>query len=75
MEAIVECCAGLDVHQATVVACLKRGPAGKRAGKEIRAFGTTGQEPRQMREWLRASGCTLVAMESTGVHTTTHPAV
>jgi transposase len=68
MEAIVECCAGLDVHQATVVACLNSGPAGKRAGKEIRTFGTTGQELRQMRDWLRASGCTLVAMESTGVY-------
>jgi transposase len=68
MEAIVECCAGLDVHQATVVACLNSGPAGKRVGKEIRTFGTTGQELRQMREWLRVSGCTLVAMESTGVY-------
>ena len=36
MAAIVECCAGLDVHQATVVACLNNGPAGKRTTKEIR---------------------------------------
>ena len=41
MEAIVECCAGLDVHQATVVACLNIGPAGKRTTKEIRTYGTT----------------------------------
>ena len=39
MEAIVECCAGLDVHQATVVACLNNGPAGKRSSKEIRTYG------------------------------------
>src|ERR1700728_1442291 len=68
MEAIVECCAGLDVHQATVVACLNNGPAGKRSAKEIRTYGTTGLELREMREWLKSAGCTLVAMESTGVY-------
>ena len=68
MEAIVECCAGLDVHQKTVVACLNSGVAGARSTKEIRTYGTTGQELREMRDWLRASGCTLVAMESTGVY-------
>lgn len=68
MEAIVECCAGLDVHQATVVVCLNKGPAGKRTTKEIRTYGTTGQELREMRDWLKTSSCTLVAMESTGVY-------
>src|SRR3954470_4783680 len=62
MEAIVACCAGLDVHQAGVVACLNRG------GKEIRSFGTTRGELAEMCAWLRAGGCTLVAMESTGVY-------
>jgi len=28
----------------------------------------TGQELREMRDWLKSSGCTLVAMESTGVY-------
>jgi transposase len=68
MEAIIECCAGLDVHQATVMACLNNGLAGKRSRKEVRVFGTTGQQLREMRDWLKASGCTLVAMESTGVY-------
>lgn len=68
MEAIVECCAGLDVHQATVVACLNKGAPGKRSGKEVRTHGTTGQELRDMRDWLKSAGCTLVAMESTGVY-------
>ena len=48
MEAIVECCAGLDVHQAAVVACLNKGPADRRSSKEIRTYGTTGQELREM---------------------------
>jgi transposase len=68
MEAIVECCAGLDVHQATVVACLNTGSPGKRSVKEVRARGTTGQESREMRDWLKSAHCTLVAMESTGVY-------
>jgi len=68
MEAIVERCAGLDVHQATVVACLNSGPPGKRSRKEVRTFGTTRHELGRLRDWLLASGCTLVAMESTGIY-------
>jgi transposase len=68
MEAIVECCAGLDVHQATVVACLNNGPPTKRSRKEVRTFGTTRHELGKMRDWLLVSGCTLVAMESTGIY-------
>jgi transposase len=68
MEAIVECCAGLDVHQASVVACLNKGRAGQRSRKEVRSFGTTRAELIELRDWLVAAGCTLVAMESTGVY-------
>ena len=52
MEAIVECCAGLDVHQASVVVCLNKGPATKRSGKEVRSFGTTRAALEAMRAWL-----------------------
>ena len=68
MEAIVERCAGLDVHQATVVACLKVGAAGAKPRKELRTFGTTLPELEELRDWLKTNGCTLVAMESTGVY-------
>ena len=68
MDAIVECCAGLDVHQATAVVCLTTGAPGTRAAKEIRTYGTTARELREMRDWMKAAGCTLVAMESTGVY-------
>ena len=71
MEAIVErCkrCIGLDVHQATVVACLLVGPATGRARKEIRTFGTTTTELEELRAWLKEEGCTHAAMESTGVY-------
>jgi transposase len=69
MEPIVECCAGLDVHQATVVACLNKGPGNKRSRKDdIRTFSTTRRGLGEMRDWLAGSGCTLVAMESTGIY-------
>jgi hypothetical protein len=40
MEVIIERCAGLDVHQATVVACVLIGQAGRKPHKEIRTFST-----------------------------------
>lgn len=68
MEAIVEFCAGLDVHQATVVACVIMGPPGKKPKKETRTFGAMHHDLTSLRDWLTACGCTLVAMESTGVY-------
>lgn len=68
MEAIVERCCGLDVHQATVVACLLVGAADRKPHKQVRTFGTMTADLRQLRDWLRAEGCTHVAMESTGVY-------
>jgi transposase len=69
MEIVYAQCAGLDVHKATVVACV-RGP-GARAGErrsETRTFGTTTRALMELREWLRRQGVTEVAMESTGVY-------
>ena len=68
MEAIVRTCCGLDVHQATVVACLLVGDPDKRPRKEIRTFGTMTCDLIRLREWLEAEGCTHVGMESTGVY-------
>lgn len=68
MDVIVERCCGLDVHQATVVACLLVGPADGKTRKEVRQFSTMTASLREMRDWLRAAGCTQVGMESTGVY-------
>ena len=56
MEAIVESCAGLDVHQATVVACVIAGSPGKKPKKEIRTFGTMHHELLHMGQFLRRPG-------------------
>jgi transposase len=68
MEAIIEKCCGLDVHQATVVACVLVGEGEKRAKKQIRTFRTVGRELRALRDWLTELGITHVGMESTGVY-------
>jgi transposase len=36
--------------------------------QEVRTFGTTTRELRQLADWLTAAGCTHVVMESTGVY-------
>jgi transposase len=68
MEAIIERCCGLDVHQAVVVACLLVGRADQRPRKQIRTFGTTTRDLETLRDWLKAEGCTHVGMESTGIY-------
>jgi transposase len=60
-------CAGLDVHQRTVVACA-RVVAGSSVRHERRTFGTTTADLVALSDWLTAHGCTHVAMESTGVY-------
>ena len=54
MEAIIECAAGLDVHQATVVACVVATGVGRKLRKEIRTFGTMTRDLECLRAWLNA---------------------
>jgi transposase len=68
MQTLVERGCGLDVHQATVVACLLLVLKNGQVQKQIRTFGTTTRELLALREWLLSQGCTHVAMESTGVY-------
>jgi transposase len=59
-------CAGLDVHKDAVVACA-RIIQGKQVQQEVQTFGTTTKELLRLSDWLREQGCTVVALESTGV--------
>lgn len=68
MERMIERCAGLDVHQATVVACVLINERGKRPRKQLRTFGTMTHELEELRDWLVAEHVTHVGMESTGVY-------
>lgn len=68
MQPVIERCAGLDVHQATVMATVRIPDAhgGRRVITET--FGTTTAGLLTLRDWLQAYGVTHVAMESTGVY-------
>ena len=68
MQTLVERGCGLDVHQATVVACLLMVRRDGKVQKQMRTFGTTTRELVGLREWLMSEGCTHVALESTGVY-------
>jgi transposase len=68
MEAIVERCAGLDIHQASVVACVLVEQPGRKPRKEVRSFATLTQDLEGLRDWLKELGVTHVGMESTGVY-------
>jgi transposase len=68
MEGLIERCAGVDVHQATVVVTVRM-PA-ESGGRDVqtRTFGTMTVDLLTVRDWLQACGVTHVAMESTGVY-------
>jgi transposase len=68
MRTLIERCCGLDVHQATIVACLLVGKAGGKVRKDIRTFPTTTAGLLALRDWLKQEECTHVGMESTGVY-------
>lgn len=69
MDVLYERCAGLDVHKATVVACVRM--PGRQRGErrsETKTFATTTRGLTELAEWLKAHGVTHAAMESTGVY-------
>lgn len=68
MDAILESCAGLDVHQETVVACILTGPLDQKPKKVVKTFSTTTTELLALAKWLEEFNCSQVAMESTGVY-------
>ena len=68
MEVFLERCAGLDIHQASVVCCVLIGAPGRKLQKLLRSFGTITRELEALRAWLVEHGVTHVGMESTGVY-------
>jgi len=69
MDVVLTHCAGLDVHQATVVATVRVPGATPGSRQMVTAtFGTMTADLVALREWLQAYGVTQVALESTGVY-------
>jgi transposase len=66
MEVIISRGCGLDVHQATVVACLLTGEPGRLPRKQVKTFSAMTEGLIELRDWLKKADCTTVAMEATG---------
>jgi transposase len=68
MDALIERGAGLDIHQATIVATVR--VPDDAGGRRIvtHTFGTMTVDLLALREWLQAFGVTHVALESTGIY-------
>jgi len=60
-------CCGIDVHKATLSACVRVHKHGKLT-EETRTFGTTSDELLALRDWLSGHRVTHVTMEATGVY-------
>lgn len=67
MDLVHPRCAGLDVHPRSVSACVRIAADGP-VTHTVRTFGTSTRELSEMADWLASTGCTHVAMESTGVY-------
>lgn len=67
MERIVERPGSLDVHKASVTACVRVWEE-RELTEHMAEFGTTVQDLLALRDWLEALGVTVVAMEATGVY-------
>jgi transposase len=64
METLVQRACGLDVHQASITACIMR----QGIERQIKTFGTMTSELLELKQWLKENQITHIAMESTGVY-------
>ena len=68
MENVFACCAGLDIHQKSVEACVRRLEPTGQLHQQTRHWETMTRDLLAMADWMAAQGVTHVAMESTGVY-------
>jgi len=68
MDVIVERSAALDVHKASVTACVRLPAGGGGREQVVESFQTTVRGLLTLRDWLGAHRVSQVAMEATGVY-------
>jgi transposase len=68
MEVVNPVCCGLDVHKASITACLRQVMSGGMIKLENRTFDTNMRGLTSLLDWLMESECRIAAMESTGVY-------
>ena len=67
MQVVYARCCGLDIHKATITACVLIAE-GKRKERQQLRCGTMTRDLLALADWLAEHGVTHVAMESTGVY-------
>ena len=68
MERLIERCCGLDVHKATVTACVRLPDRQGNRTELLAEFSTMTSDLLALSDWLSGLGVTHVAMEATGVY-------
>jgi transposase len=68
MALLLRRCAGSDVHDEAVVACIRRLTDDGRLDVRVPSVGTTTAEPLALADWSAAADVGRVAMGSTGVY-------
>ena len=66
IPAVIERGAGIDVGKTILLVCTMIGRLDQEPLTETCTFGTTNADLDRLRRWLVETGCTHVAMESTG---------
>lgn len=68
MEVLLERCAGMDVHQETIVVCVLTTDSSGEVQSEVRTFGTLTKHLFELLKYLESHAVTHIAMESTGIY-------
>jgi transposase len=68
MEVFYPQCAGMDVHQESIVVCALITMEDGQVESETRTFGTMTKHLFELLKWLESKSVTHVAMESTGIY-------
>lgn len=67
MDVVFPACCGIDVHQQSLVACVRVTEPHGPVTRHLRTFGTMTAQLAELTAWLHTFGVTHVALESTGV--------
>lgn len=68
MEVLLDRCAGMDVHQETIVVCVLTSDASGEVQSEVRTFGTLPKNLFELLKYLESQAVTHITMESTGIY-------
>ena len=68
MRVLYPRCCGLDVHKASIAACVVAVGNDDKVQEQVRRFGTMTGDLQELAAWLKSQAVQRVAMESTGVY-------